>query len=140
MVHSITKGINLSNNGYISLLESPVLLSQSAAHTSHTDRILVFYFKMAILKSLVFALAALSPLFEMSLADDSSSSLVLPRAACTKPTRRKEWGSATAAEKKSYTNAVLCLATKPSIIGHTGTSLYDDFAFVHNALNLRSKV
>jgi tyrosinase len=82
---------------------------------------------MAILKSLLFTLAAVSTFFDVSLA------------ACTKPALRKEWGAATAAEKKSYTNAVLCLATKPSIIGHTGTSLYDDFAFVHNALNLHSK-
>ncbi|KAH8602017.1 hypothetical protein B0O99DRAFT_680168 [Bisporella sp. PMI_857] len=59
-----------------------------------------------------------------------------PRAACTNPIVRKEWGSATAAERTSYIDAVLCLAKKESRIG-LPTTLYDDFAYVHNLLNLQ---
>ena len=61
----------------------------------------------------------------------------MPRATCTNPVVRKEWGAATAAERTSYLDAVLCLATKKSRI-RLSTTLYDDFAYVHNKLNLQS--
>ena len=61
------------------------------------------------------------------------------QANCTNPVVRKEWGAATDAEKLSYINAALCLATKPSRLG-LATTLYDDFGFVHNNLTLKSKL
>lgn len=60
------------------------------------------------------------------------------RTKCTDPVLRKEWSAATPEERTAYTNAVLCLATKPSTIG-LNTTMYDDFAYVHNKLNQRSK-
>lgn len=51
------------------------------------------------------------------------------RAACNNPVLRKNWHSATQAEKTSYINAVKCLATKPSKLGGPAT-LYDDFTWV----------
>jgi tyrosinase len=60
------------------------------------------------------------------------------RQACTSPKLRKEWGQATPAEKTSYIQAALCLATKPSRLGLSST-LYDDFARVHDILFGQSK-
>ncbi|KAK0611715.1 monooxygenase [Immersiella caudata] len=54
---------------------------------------------------------------------------------CTNPKLRKDWAKATNAEKKSYIDAVLCLATKPSRLKvPTHSTLYDDFAWVHAKL------
>ncbi|KAH8678672.1 hypothetical protein BGZ60DRAFT_525419 [Tricladium varicosporioides] len=88
---------------------------------------------MAILQTVIVTLAALSSL---SLASPTPEPVLNSRATCTNPVKRKEWSAATAAERASYTKAVLCLATKPSRIG-LATTLYDDFAWVHNKLNLR---
>ena len=55
---------------------------------------------------------------------------VVERATCTNPSLRKSWNDATTSERSSYIKAVLCLATKPSKLGHN-TTLYDDFTYVH---------
>lgn len=47
---------------------------------------------------------------------------------------RKEWGNLKPAERKAYTDAVLCLQKKPSKLSHdlyNTTSRYDDFVAVH---------
>lgn len=59
---------------------------------------------------------------------------------CTSPKLRKSWAKATSAEKTSYINAVLCLATKPSKLRvSTHTTLYDDFGYVHAQLSQPQK-
>jgi len=64
-------------------------------------------------------------------------SIAGPKKACTTPKLRKNWAKATPAEKKSYINAVLCLATKPSKLRvSTHSTLYDDFGYIHAQLNL----
>jgi len=73
----------------------------------------------------------------------ASAALALPsdiltlrqKKTCTSPKVRKNWAKATSAEKKSYINAVLCLATKPSRLRiSTHNTLYDDFGYVHAQL------
>jgi tyrosinase len=59
-------------------------------------------------------------------------------ATCTDPTVRSEWSSVSQDVRDAYIAAVNCLATKPSRIG-LNTTLYDDFPWVHNALNLESE-
>lgn len=49
---------------------------------------------------------------------------------CTRPTIRRSWLTLTNAEKKSYLDAVKCLATKPSYMV-PNTTLYDDFTWIH---------
>ncbi|KAK7946231.1 uncharacterized protein PG986_010552 [Apiospora aurea] len=53
---------------------------------------------------------------------------------CTTPQKRVEWRTLDAATPKQYTDAVLCLRTKPSKLGLSPT-LYDDFTWVHAHLN-----
>lgn len=64
---------------------------------------------------------------------------VLPRqeSLCTNPIKRVEFRSLEIAARKQYTDAVKCLATKPSMLG-LNTTLYDDFTYVHTQLNLES--
>lgn len=50
---------------------------------------------------------------------------------CTSPRLRKSWDAATAAEKKAYIDAAVCLTKKPSRLGMAGSKLHDDFALVH---------
>ena len=57
---------------------------------------------------------------------------------CTKPAIRREWRSLSEFERHAYTNAVLCLRTKPSRIGMNHT-LWDDFPYVHFQSNDDSK-
>ncbi|KAK4446432.1 hypothetical protein QBC34DRAFT_450849 [Podospora aff. communis PSN243] len=60
---------------------------------------------------------------------------------CTNPKLRKSWAKATNAEKQSYLNAVLCLATKPSKLKiSTHNKLYDDFGYVHAQLSNPQKI
>lgn len=54
---------------------------------------------------------------------------------CASPVVRKSWNDATDSEKLAYLDAALCLTTKPSRLGHAGTTLHDDFAWVHNQLD-----
>ena len=84
---------------------------------------------MPSLRSFLLSLVGAAALIQTSSAVPTSQR----RAACTNPVVRKEWGSATLAERASYISAALCLATKPSRIG-LPTTLYDDFAYVHNKL------
>ncbi|KAK8043938.1 Monooxygenase [Apiospora phragmitis] len=75
----------------------------------------------------------------------SASSLVSAAAAlgprqassgCANPEKRVEFRSLDAAAQKEYTDAVMCLATKPSGLGlNLNTTLYDDFTYVHTHLN-----
>ena len=96
---------------------------------------------MAIVKTILFSLLSASTLINGSFAlPDPKPVLTQPRAACTSPILRKEWSAATAEEKTSYIDAVNCLVTKPSRIGLVNSTLFDDFPYVHNALNLRSKL
>ncbi|KAI9929412.1 hypothetical protein ASPWEDRAFT_51984 [Aspergillus wentii DTO 134E9] len=59
------------------------------------------------------------------------------KSTCTPQTAavRREWGSLSHHERKEYTDAVLCLASKPSRINHTfapgARSRYDDFVATH---------
>jgi len=66
----------------------------------------------------------------------------LPRQqTCTSPKLRKEWSQATAGERSSYIQAVLCLATKPSTLGlPSPATVYDDFSWAHATLNNESKI
>ncbi|KAI1662918.1 Di-copper centre-containing protein [Daldinia decipiens] len=64
----------------------------------------------------------------------AAASIIPPRATCENPTVRKEWRSLSADERDSYISAVHCLAKQPSKLG-LSTTQYDDFPFVHNALN-----
>ncbi|KAF3063763.1 Tyrosinase [Daldinia childiae] len=57
-----------------------------------------------------------------------------PAVTCENPTIRKEWRSLSSDERDSYISAVHCLAKQPSKLG-LDTTQYDDFPFVHNALN-----
>jgi tyrosinase len=62
---------------------------------------------------------------------------VLPRqetSGCTNPVKRVEFRSLDNAARKQYTDAVKCLATKPSMLG-LNTTLYDDFTYVHTQLS-----
>ncbi|TXB99039.1 hypothetical protein FocTR4_00013439 [Fusarium oxysporum f. sp. cubense] len=49
---------------------------------------------------------------------------------CENPTKRVEWREFDDAARQQYTDAVLCLSTKPSRLG-LNTTLYDDFPYVH---------
>ncbi|KAJ5410792.1 uncharacterized protein N7487_005151 [Penicillium crustosum] len=53
---------------------------------------------------------------------------------CPEPALRKEWRQLSVQERSGYAKAVHCLATTPSRLGLNST-LYDDFAYVHNKLN-----
>ncbi|KAK6858933.1 hypothetical protein PG995_004786 [Apiospora arundinis] len=53
---------------------------------------------------------------------------------CTNPQKRVEWRTLDATTQKQYTDAVLCLTTKPSQLG-LNTTLYEDFVWVHAHLN-----
>ncbi|KAF5609119.1 Tyrosinase [Fusarium pseudoanthophilum] len=53
---------------------------------------------------------------------------------CESPTKRVEWRELDDAARKQYTDAVLCLTTKPSRLG-LNTTLYDDFPHVHAHLD-----
>ncbi|EMT74076.1 Tyrosinase [Fusarium odoratissimum] len=48
---------------------------------------------------------------------------------CENPTKRVEWREFDDAARQQYTDAVLCLSTKPSRLG-LNTTLYDDFPFL----------
>lgn len=50
---------------------------------------------------------------------------------CVNPQKRLEWRELSAADQKGYLDAVKCLKTKPSRIGLTKSTLYDDFPYVH---------
>ncbi|GIZ48654.1 hypothetical protein CKM354_001170600 [Cercospora kikuchii] len=63
----------------------------------------------------------------------SSSPQTYPQR-CKSPQLRKEWRQLNAKERKAYTDAVLCLKSKPSQIG-LSTSLYDDFPYVHQQVD-----
>ncbi|KAI1464569.1 Di-copper centre-containing protein [Daldinia caldariorum] len=66
-----------------------------------------------------------------------AASVISPRSSgttCENPAVRKEWRTLSTDERNSYISAVKCLATKPSMLG-LNTTLYDDFPYVHNALN-----
>ncbi|KAK8127119.1 Monooxygenase [Apiospora kogelbergensis] len=67
----------------------------------------------------------------------SAAALVQPRAGgCATPEKRVEFRTLDAAAQKQYTDAVMCLATKPSGINlGLNTTLYDDFSYVHTHLN-----
>ncbi|KAK8054779.1 hypothetical protein PG993_000006 [Apiospora rasikravindrae] len=66
----------------------------------------------------------------------SAAALVQPRQACTNPEKRVEFRTLDAAAQKQYTDAVMCLATKPSGLNlGLNTTLYDDFSYVHTHLN-----
>ena len=56
---------------------------------------------------------------------------------CTKPVKRVEFRTLDNAARKQYTDAVVCLTTKPSVLG-LNTTLYDDFTYVHTQLNEES--
>jgi len=65
---------------------------------------------------------------------------VLPRqeaTRCTNPVKRVEFRTLDNAARRQYTDAVKCLATKPSMLG-LNTTLYDDFVYVHTQLNSES--
>lgn len=71
-----------------------------------------------------------------ALALPSDSLTSRQRKTCTTPKVRKSWAKATSAEKRSYINAVLCLATKPSRLQvSTHSTLYDDFGYIHAQLS-----
>ena len=57
---------------------------------------------------------------------------------CGEPSTRVEWRDMSDQARQSYIDAVLCLKTKPSKIG-LPTSHYDDFPWVHQEFNLKSK-
>ncbi|KAI1804823.1 Di-copper centre-containing protein [Daldinia bambusicola] len=66
-----------------------------------------------------------------------AASVIPPRSSgttCENPAVRKEWRTLSTDERNSYISAVKCLTTKPSTLG-LNTTLYDDFPYVHNALN-----
>ncbi|RYP78270.1 hypothetical protein DL771_000747 [Monosporascus sp. 5C6A] len=69
----------------------------------------------------------------------SAAALLRPRQAstgCTNPEKRVEFRTLDTAAQKKYTDAVMCLATKPSTLGlNLNTTLYDDFTYVHTRLN-----
>lgn len=71
----------------------------------------------------------------------SAAALVQPRAGgCATPEKRVEFRALDAAAQKQYTDAVMCLATKPSGINlGLNTTLYDDFSYVHTHLNQISR-
>lgn len=78
----------------------------------------------------------LATLATAALALPSDSLSPRQKKTCTSPKVRKNWAKATAAEKKSYINAVLCLATKPSRLRvSTHSTLYDDFGYIHAQLS-----
>jgi tyrosinase len=56
---------------------------------------------------------------------------------CEIPTKRVEWRELDDAARQQYTDAVLCLSTKPSRLG-LNTTLYDDFPYVHAHLDKQS--
>ncbi|KGO55074.1 Tyrosinase [Penicillium expansum] len=65
-----------------------------------------------------------------------SSALATAVVPCREPALRKEWRQLSVQERNGYVKAVQCLATTPSRLG-LNTTLYDDFAYVHNKLNSR---
>ncbi|KAI0198137.1 Di-copper centre-containing protein [Astrocystis sublimbata] len=69
----------------------------------------------------------------------SAAALVRPhqaRTGCKTPEKRVEFRAMDAATQKEYTDAVMCLATKPSGLDlGLNTTLYDDFTYVHTHLN-----
>jgi tyrosinase len=84
---------------------------------------------MKLLQLATMATAALALPVEESLGPRQTT-------ACSSPKLRKDWAAATDAEKQSYIDAVLCLATKPSRLNvSTHTTLYDDFGYVHAHLS-----
>jgi tyrosinase len=70
-----------------------------------------------------------------ALDERSLFNFALPILPCFKPSVRKEWSKLTSTEKKAYTAAVKCLATKPSIVKAVTAARhrYDDFTGVHNS-------
>ncbi|KAK8084161.1 Monooxygenase [Apiospora saccharicola] len=60
-----------------------------------------------------------------------------PSSGCSNPEKRVEFRTLDAAAQKQYTDAVMCMATKPSGLPNLGlnTTLYDDFPYVHTHLN-----
>ncbi|KAL1637631.1 hypothetical protein SLS58_009234 [Diplodia intermedia] len=65
-----------------------------------------------------------------------TASAVYPSSYCTQPVTRIEWRQLSDGDRRSYVAAVRCLRTRESVLG-LNTSLYDDFPYVHNALNKR---
>ncbi|KAJ3034647.1 hypothetical protein HK097_004440 [Rhizophlyctis rosea] len=90
----------------------------------------------AVVLSLACLLAANVPA-EVSAAPavaGSDSSKLHAYSVCKKPLIRKEWRNLKKSEQKSYLNAVLCLAKKPTIAKRSAPgaiSRYDDFVGVH---------
>lgn len=78
--------------------------------------------------------ACLIGMLEVAAAMPSTTDVNRRQGSCTSPRLRKSWDDATSSEKKAYIDAVLCLASKPSKLGHAGSTLHDDFAWVHNQL------
>lgn len=69
-----------------------------------------------------------------------AAAYVVPRQeakGCTKPVKRVEFRTLDNTVRKQYTDAVVCLTTKPSMLG-LNTTLYDDFTYVHTQLNEES--
>lgn len=65
----------------------------------------------------------------------------IPRQAdneCTTPVKRAEWRTLSKEHQRQYTDAVLCLKTKPSGLG-LNTTRYDDFPYVHTKLDNTSE-
>ncbi|KAK4164428.1 tyrosinase [Cladorrhinum sp. PSN259] len=60
----------------------------------------------------------------------SSATETTNKKTCTNLVHRQEWRSLSQGTKKSYLDAVNCLAHTPSVLGHLGT-VYDDFPWVH---------
>jgi tyrosinase len=56
---------------------------------------------------------------------------------CENAPKRVEWRQMDQAARQQYTDAVLCLTTKPSSLGLNST-LYDDFPYVHSKLDKQS--
>lgn len=75
----------------------------------------------------------------LSAASLASAATLAPRQAksgCSNPEKRVEFRTLDAAAQKQYTDAVMCMATKPSSLNlGLNTTLYDDFPYVHTHLN-----
>ncbi|KAE8380873.1 hypothetical protein BDV26DRAFT_289961 [Aspergillus bertholletiae] len=52
---------------------------------------------------------------------------------CNNPVVRREWRSLTEGEKAEFTQAIICLANRPSQWQENGT-IYDDFAILHGGI------
>ncbi|KAE8351279.1 hypothetical protein BDV28DRAFT_162473 [Aspergillus coremiiformis] len=62
-----------------------------------------------------------------------SSMQLLSRKTCENPPVRREWRSLTESERTDFTQAIICLANRPSQWQQNG-SIYDDFAILHGGI------